>query len=170
MWGERALQPNRQPRKWESKKLLTVDEETGEVVPGRSYHIPPKIRVGDYVAVMQDAALAVALDREITPTALRVLKFLESKLGYENALPVVQKDIAIVMSLHKQQVSQAFQLLLSKGIIERIECPALKPVYRLNPNYGWRGKHSKWNEEKGKAGPLTLLQGGRKEIADEIAA
>jgi hypothetical protein len=112
---------------------------------------------------MQEAALAVALDREITPTALRVLKYLEAVLDYENAIRIVQSDIGKTLNIEKAQLSKAFKLLLLKGIIERIECPSLKPVYRLNPHYGWRGKHSKWKEEKNKARPLTLLKGGRDE-------
>ncbi len=156
---------NRQPSKWESKNLITVDQDTGEVIPGRTVHLPVKVRVGDYVAVMQEAALAVALDREITPTAFRVLKYLESKLGYENAILVAQGDIVKILGIAQPQVSRAMKLLLRKGIIERIECPVLKPVYRLNPNYGWRGKHTKWNEEKRNSPPLTLLQGGREKIA-----
>jgi hypothetical protein len=149
------------PKTWRSRDLITVDQVTGEVIPGHAAYLPLRIRVGDHIAVMQEAALAVALDREITPTALRVLKYLEAILDYENAIRVVQTDIVKTLNIEKAQVSKALKLLLSKGIIERIECPSLKPVYRLNPHYGWRGKHSKWKEEKKKAQPLTLLKGGK---------
>jgi hypothetical protein len=148
-------------KSWASRDLITVDQVTGEVIPGHAAYLPLRIRVGDHIAVMQEAALAVALDREITPTAFRVLKYLEAVLDYENAIRIVQADIGKTLDIDKANVSKAFKLLLTKGIIERIECPSLKPVYRLNPHYGWRGKHSKWKEEKNKARPLTLLKGGR---------
>jgi hypothetical protein len=105
---------------------------------------------------MQRASMGVALEGDMTLTAHRVLRYLEGVLGYENALPIVQKGVADDLNLHRQQVNLAFQLLLSKGIIEKIEEPALRPVYRMNPNYGWRGKHTKWRKEIGKAQPLAL--------------
>src|SRR2546430_295915 len=100
-----------------------------------------------HVFIRQEAALAVSLDREITPTSWRVLIYLTSILGYENAILVGQREISIELEIDRSQVSKAFKLLRSKGIIELIECP-LKPVYRLNPHYAWRGTHSKWQEER----------------------
>lgn len=144
-------------KSWESRDLITVDRDTGEVVPGHSVHLPVRIRIGDHLAVMQNAALAIAMDREITPTALRLLKYLEAILDYENAIRIVQSDICKALGLDKSNVSKAFKLLLSKGIIERIECPSLKPVYRLNANYGWRGKHGKWAEARKISAPLRLV-------------
>lgn len=151
---------NKSRPKWESRNLATLDLDTGEVTLGLSVRVPLRYRVGDHIAVMQEAALAVAMDKEITPTALRVLKFLEAILDYENAIRIVQQDIANKLNLEKAQVSKAMKLLMTKGIIQKIEAPSLKPVYRLNPHYGWRGNHSKWGSEKSKASPLKLLKGG----------
>jgi hypothetical protein len=147
----------RHAKKWTTKNLATLDLDTGEVTPGLSIHVPIKIRVGDHIAVMQEAAIAVALDREITPTALRVLKFLEGMLDYENAIRIVQADIADAMGLRRPHVSTAIKLLLDKGIIEKINSPSLKPVFRLNPNYGWRGKHGNWAEARKSSAPLRLV-------------
>jgi hypothetical protein len=157
------LEQNNQSRKWESKNLATLDIDTGEVLPGHTVHLPLRVRVGDHVSVMQEAARAVALDPEITPTAFRLLKYLESILDYENAIRVIQKEIANELDIAPAQINRAMKLLMKKGIVERIECPSLKPVYRLNPNYGWRGRHAQWNRERHKAPPLMLLKGGRDE-------
>ncbi len=116
--------------------------------------------------MFQEAARAVALDPEITQTAFRVLKLLEAVLDYENAIRVVQKDMAAELGIDPAQVNRAMKLLLKKGIIEKIEAPSLKPVYRLNPNYGWRGKHTKWTQARSNASPLRLLAGG-KEASDK---
>lgn len=160
------MKNSKQAKTWETRDLITVDRVTGEVVPGHSLHIPLRVRVGEHIAVMQEAARAVALDPEITPTAFRLLKYLESILDYENAIRVVQKDIANELSIAPAQINRAMKLLMQKGVVERIECPSLKPVYRLNPHYGWRGKHSKWKEEKYKASPLKLLKGGLTDIEE----
>jgi len=151
-------QPN---QKWKTRTLLTVDQETGAVSPGVAVYCPVRHRVGAHTSVFQEAARAVALDREITQTALRVLKLLEAVLDYENAIRVVQKDMATELGIDAAQVNRAMKLLLKKGIIEKIEAPSLKPVYRLNPNYGWRGKHAKWTQARSNASPLKLLPGGK---------
>jgi DNA-binding transcriptional regulator GbsR (MarR family) len=106
---------------------------------------------------MQKASLGIAFDEEITWTAHRVIRYLEAVLEYENALPITQKGIADALEIHRQQVNLAFKLLLQKGLVEKIEIPGLRPVFRLNPNYGWRGKHTTWRKEIGKAQPLVLV-------------
>jgi hypothetical protein len=144
--------------KWESHHLGTIDLDTGEVTPGVTVQVPVRYRVGDHMATLQEAARAVALDREITPTALRVLKYLESFLDYENAIRVVQSRVADELGFDRADVNRAFKVLLKKGVIERVEAPSLKSVYRLNPNYGWRGGHGKWAEARKNAPPLRLLK------------
>lgn len=109
------------------------------------------------MSVIQEARSALCTDREMTLTPLRVLLYLESILGYENYLRITQQDIVVKLGIHRSDVSRAMKLLLAKGIVEKLESPVIRPVYRLNPNYGWRGKHEHWKAEKAKARPLRLV-------------
>lgn len=153
--GKRAFTQNKQEGITDVSELLVMDRQ-GTIQPGKLHYVLPKVRVGDYTSTMHNADIAVAKDREITLMPHRVLKYLEGVLGYENELPVSQKDVAAELECHASQVSQAFSLLIRKGILERIERPPLNPMYRLNPKYGWRGKHTKWKMALREAPPLAL--------------
>jgi hypothetical protein len=147
---------NKVPGTGESRELYTVDGD-GNLLHGNLVYHPVKVRVGDHLSLMQKASFGIAFDEEITWTAHRVLRYLEAVLEYENALPITQKGIADALKIHRQQVNLAFKILLQKGLVEKIEISGLRPIFRLNPNYGWRGKHTEWRKELGKAQPLAFV-------------
>jgi hypothetical protein len=146
-------------RRWQEKEHFVVDSD-GEVTSFIANIPPPipKAYVGDYVQKLQTATRAVAIDRTVTPTALRVLFYLESVLDYDSALPVSQKHIADELNYYPSDVNKAFKLLIAKGILVRIENPAFKPVYKLNANYGYKGHTMKWQEARKAADPLNLAE------------
>ena len=61
--------------------------------------------------------------------------------------------------MHKSQVSEAVKLLTSKQII--LEGPKVgkSKCYRLNPNYGWKGKVKTLQEARREQ--LKVIQGGK---------
>ena len=88
----------------------------------------------------QDAFEELAKDREITNEPRRVLDYMFSKLDFENFIQLSQKEIIEILGINKSNVSKAIKLLTRKT--DCIEGPKVgrSRCYRLNPNYGWKGK------------------------------
>ena len=107
----------------------------------------------------QDAFEELAKDREITSEPRRVLDYLFSKLDFENYIQQSQMDVAKALGMHKSQVSEAIKLLTKKQIV--IEGPKIgrSKCYRLNPNYGWKGKVKSLQEYRREQ--LQVIQGGK---------
>ena len=112
----------------------------------------------------QDAFEEIAKDKEITSEPRRVLDYLFSKLDFENFIQQSQVDIAKELEMHKEQVSRAIKLLVSKQII--LEGPKVgrSKCFRLNPHYGWKGKvknFEKYNKERIKQRTMQVIHGGK---------
>lgn len=107
----------------------------------------------------QDAFEELAKDREITSEPRRVLDYLFSKLDFENFIQQSQQDIAQALGMHKSQVSEAMKLLVRKQIV--LEGPKVgrSKCYRLNPNYGWKGKVKTLQEARREQ--LRVIEGGK---------
>ena len=88
-----------------------------------------------------------------------VLFYLYSKLDFENFIQQSQKEIAEGLGMHKEQVSRAMKILTSKQIV--LEGPKVgrSKCYRLNPNYGWKGKVKTLQEARREQ--LQVIQGGK---------
>ena len=83
------------------------------------------------------AARRIALDRELTHTALRVLTYLKSLLGYKLPVGIAQKHIAQELGIGANEVAAALRQLRIKGIIEQTrDAVTLKATFRFNPSYG----------------------------------
>jgi len=115
-----------------------VDMTTGEIVPAVTW-IRQQWKGERFVMVFQAAFEALAMDREITLDARRVLDYLFSKLDFENYILIPQTEIAQKLGMQKQNVSRAIQTLIQKGII--LEGPKVDRSrgYRLNHHWGWKG-------------------------------
>ena len=91
--------------------------------------------------VLRAAARAVALDRDLTHTALRVLKYLESFLGYKLLVGIAQKHIAQELGVNVKEVDAALRQLRIKGIIEQTrDTTTSKTVFRFNSSFGHRAE------------------------------
>ena len=107
----------------------------------------------------QDAFEEIAKDPELTLEPKNVLFYLYSKLDFENFIQQSQADIAEGLGIKKQQVSRAMKMLIAKQII--LEGPKSRTIkcYRLNPNYGWKGKVKTLQEARREQ--LKVIDGGR---------
>jgi len=90
--------------------------------------------------MLRAAARAVALDRDLTHTALRVLKYAESILGYKLHSGIAQKTVAQELGISAAEVAAALRQLRIKGIIEQTRDANLKTIFRFNPSYGARAE------------------------------
>jgi DNA-binding MarR family transcriptional regulator len=107
----------------------------------------------------QDSFEQVAKDPDMTREMFRVLNYLYSKLDFENYILQTQKAVAEELGMNKQNVSRAMRLLIAKQII--LESPKVGNVrcYRLNPNYGWKGKVT--NLDNARREQFRLIEGGK---------
>ena len=145
-----------------NKYIEQVDRETGEVMQGCMVYLPYRPRLTErWFMAFQDAFEEIAKDREITSEPRRVLDYMFSKLDFENFIQLSQKDIAEALGMQKQNVSNAIKLLIRKQII--LEGPKVgrSKCYRLNPNYGWKGKVKTLQEARREQ--LKVIKGGKEE-------
>ena len=144
------------------KQIEQVDQATGEVLQGCMVWIPyrPKLTERWFMA-FQDTFEEIAKDPELTLEPKNVLLYLFSKLDFENFIQQSQKDIADGLKMKKENVSRAMKILTDKQIV--LEGPKVgrSKCYRLNPNYGWKGKVKNLKEYQKEQ--FKVIQGGRKE-------
>ena len=146
-----------------NKQIEQIDLKTGEVMQGCMVWIPQRPKLTErWFMAFQDAFEELAKDREITNEPRRVLDYMFSKLDFENFIQLSQKEITEALRMHKSQVSEAIKLLVRKHII--LEGPKVgrSKCYRLNPNYGWKGKVKNLEEERKKHIHLVINNLGKK--------
>lgn len=88
----------------------------------------------------QEALELLALDKDLTKESLRILMFLMARLDFENWIQITQNEIANTLDINKGNVSKAVSLLEAKDILLRGPKVGRSYAFRLNPNYGWKGK------------------------------
>jgi predicted transcriptional regulator len=95
----------------------------------------------------------------------RVLVALLKRLDYQNVIVVVQKEIAESLNMHKSQVSRAISRLVSVGAIFKGPRDGQSCMYRLNPNFGWKGSAENHVKALAEYREQRMLEGGREEAA-----
>jgi hypothetical protein len=89
---------------------------------------------------IQESFGRLAKDPRMTFEARRVLDFCLSRMGFENHIHIPQEEIARELTMKQPSVSRALRLLVEISIL--LEGPKIgrSKSYRLNSNYGWKGK------------------------------
>ena len=130
------------------RRLGTVDLDTGELLgEGVPVWVGAKPRIHDrWFMAFQDALESLAKDRDLKSEHHRVLYYLFSRLDFDNFIQVPQAEIVQELGIHKSKVSKAIKLLSDKKIILRGPKVGRSSSFRLNPNYGWKGKVSNLRE------------------------
>ena len=125
------------------KKILQLDQKTGEVLEGIVAYIAPRREngfTGGWMALALNIGEIVAQYRkELGEEGLAVLWMLTSKLDFENRLLLNQAEIGRKISMLRQNVQKAIKKLMVVGIL--LEGPKVgqNRSYQLNPEFGWRG-------------------------------
>jgi predicted transcriptional regulator len=130
------------------RKIANVDQNTGEVLEGVIVYCGVKCNPygKGWVMNSQEALEMLASDKELTGETLRVLLFLLSRLDFENWIQIAQIEIAEKLDIRKSQISRSIKLLTNKGILLEGPKAGRSFAYRLNPDYGWKGKVKNLNE------------------------
>ena len=105
---------------------------------------------------MQDGFGYLA-QQDLTGEQLKILLHIMSKLDFDNYILLTQKEVSEALKLHKSHVSRAFKILVEKGIIHEGPKLGLTKSYRLDPNFGFKGR------AKNMAKVFDLIQGGKSE-------
>ena len=118
-----------------------VDKYTGEehgfpVIVGRKRN--PYIK--GWVMNSQQAMLSLAKDKDIKGETHRVLWFIGGILDFENWVSISITEIAKELGLKQPSASRAIKVLEKKGIIIRGPKLGRSFAFRLNPEFGWKGK------------------------------
>ena len=123
------------------RNLATIDRDTGEIIEGVFATSKTKFNPWSegFLMTARYGAKFLALDKEITGVAHRVLRVLESELRYENWLQVSLTNIANNLGISHAQVSRAIKVLVEKGIILKGKKVGRNYQYRFNPEYCWCG-------------------------------
>lgn len=148
-------------------QLQQYDTATGAEIQGTVVLIPAPQRNGftEGFAMMNQAKeqvdfLSNAIKRFDT---YRVFLQLCGKLQTENYLVISQTEIANNLSMKRPNVSRAVKELLDLRIILKGTKIGVQQTYRLNPNFGWKGKPKKHHEALRtmlqKSG-LQIIEGG----------
>ncbi len=130
------------------KDVSQYDNRTGELLEGVLVYCGIKYNPygKGFIMNSQEALDLLAEDPDLTKDALRVLLKLCAKLDFENWIYITQVDICNELKINKSNVSKAIKLLISKSIILQGPKIGRSFGYRLNPDYGWKGKVKNLNE------------------------
>lgn len=119
-----------------------MDLTTGEILEGLPLLVPQRHRNAfseGWVAMSQPGFENIA--REIKSVEqFRVLSFLISRLDFNNFLTINQSEIASELTMAQPSVNRAIKALVEKGILLEGQRMGRIKSYKLNPNYGWKGK------------------------------
>jgi hypothetical protein len=121
--------------------VVTLNADTGEVMEGCLVWIPKQHKLGNgWFMSFQDALIALAKDEDITGENYRVFFYLCGNLDFENFIHLEQKKISEELNIRKENVSRSVKKLVDKKIILKGPKVGRSLTYRLNPNFGWKGK------------------------------
>lgn len=125
-----------------------VDKETGEVLDeGQLIYVPKRLRIKGFFMAMQDGLEYVA-KAKLKGEALNVLMLLMSRMDFENAIVMSQKEIGDILTMKAPNVSRAIKALKEAGIVDAAKAAA-HPL-RLSSDIGWKGRVSSLREQQRK--------------------
>lgn len=123
------------------KEVEHIDKETGEVLGKSLVYYPTRMKLSErWFMLFQDSLESIAKDKELTLEPKNILFYLYSKLEFENFIQQSQTDIAEALGMQRGNVSRAMKILIKKKIILEDKKNGRLKYYRLNPDYGWKGK------------------------------
>ena len=88
----------------------------------------------------QEALDIIAEDKDLKGTTLRVLLKVCARVDFENWVHLPLKELADELDIDKADVSRNIKLLVKKGVLLKSEKIGRSYAYRLNPDFGWKGK------------------------------
>lgn len=125
------------------KSVECSDPETGEHIGLGILIEQKKRRRGIFrkgFSMIADEQLeAVALDRELCITDMRVLFLVAANMGYQNKAKLHQMAICKKLGMAPAQVSRSCKRLVEKGLLDCAEFGKMK-IYAVNRKLAFKGR------------------------------
>lgn len=126
-----------------TRRLATVDLDTGEILDGVKAWVPiekPKAFRENWVVMFQESLEAIAV-MNLTKNAHRVFLFMLSQMAFDNYAMISQADIGRRLQIDKGDVSKAIKELKGQNILVSTDkTPGRSLAYRINSHSAWKGK------------------------------
>jgi hypothetical protein len=125
----------------QGKVVGYIDERTG-----REYGFPvifgrKRSPYGNgWIMNSQKALDIIAEDKDLKGTTLRVFLKVCARVDFENWVHLPLNELAEELSIGKSHISEHVKLLVKKGVLLKSEKIGRSYAYRLNPDFGWKGK------------------------------
>lgn len=143
------------------KKIIQVDSHTGEQIEGYIAVLQPKTKNGfTRHFTMNQEALDI-ISENFDGAEIRVLLKLLKYLDYENLIQIQQIEIAQELKMDKSNLHRAIKTLIDFGVILKGPKIGRSCSYRLNPNFGWKGKatsHQKALKERMQKAQMRIVE------------
>ncbi len=136
------------------RRIASFDRDTGEVLDGVIVYCGVKHNpyAKGWVMNSQEAMEILAKDKDLKGETHRIIWYLLCRLDFENWIQITQKEISEELEINKVNVSKAITLLEKKNIIVRGPKVGRSYAFRLNPNFGWKGKVKNLNDYRREEG------------------
>ena len=118
-----------------------IDEKTGKeygfpVIFGRKRN-----PYGNgWIMNSQEALDIIAEDKDLKGNTYRVLLKVCGRVDFENWVHLPLKELSEELDIDQATISKNIKLLVKKGILIKSEKIGRSYAYRLNPDFGWKGK------------------------------
>lgn len=141
-------------------KRRLIDGSTGEVMLV-AVQRPRRQHIGGFFMADQTGFRRLA-HMDLTKTTRRVLDLLFAELDFDNYIAVSQAELARELDLPRQNINRAVGELLEHGVIVRGPRVGNVFTYRLDPNFGWKGRASRRTEalERAAKAGISVIDGG----------
>jgi DNA-binding transcriptional ArsR family regulator len=162
--------------RFQVRNVSTIDTDTGEVLDAVPVMFVGKQRwAEESVIVFQQAAEALAINRELGDEARRVALYLIGHLSYENWVHVRQTAVADALGMKQPSVARALKRLVEHHVLVqgKVKLGRSYP-YRLNSHVGWRGrvrsleKHRTSAEGRTEKPLMKVIPGGKAEAEGRV--
>ena len=120
--------------------IANIVNEDGEIEQWAMVPLKRKVITGGFFMAIQEGFIWISQLEGIKLQEMRVLLYIMGKLDFENYINISQKQVAEALGMKKQNVSAAFKTLEKYGIIHKGPKVGLSWTYRLDPNFGYKGR------------------------------
>ena len=146
-----------------------IDQRTGEeygfpVIFGRKRN-----PYGNgWIMNSQKALDIIAEDKDLKGNTLRVFIKVCARVDFENWVHLPLKELSEELGIHKPDISQSIKQLVQKGILIRSDKIGRSYAYRLNPDFGWKGKVKNLDEYRKERDEQMVKDHQQKQIRSSL--
>jgi|LakMenE18May11ns_1017448.scaffolds.fasta_scaffold9839375_1 hypothetical protein len=117
----------------------TINVESGGLVLTKL--LPPKyLSKMDHVRVFSDQLLTLAIDSNLTGQDWRVLAVCLSHMEFENILDISQSELANLLQVKQQHISQSMKKLIALGCLRIEDKRGKQNIYLVNPYLAFKSR------------------------------